>query len=654
MELAHAAPFSLGAFAFRPATREVTTPTGTESLEPRVMQVLVALHDAAGAVLTRDELIERCWDGVVVGDDAINRAIGKLRRLSETDGRASFRVENVPRVGFRLVSEAAAGAGAPTPASVSRARRFAPYLGAALVLILVAALIAALSQRPVRSLRDQPAPLVAVLPFDSISPAADDRVLADAITVTLGDLLSRSGLRVISRSSSMEFRGDRKAQAGARLGAQYLIDGDILRQGDRLRLSVHLEDAARHVTIWSSNFEGPADDPSGIERRASAALGSAIAWPGAHMVLTQGSRFDPQAIALFLESSAADKRNDHALALETAHRLIALAPDMPLAQANFAIVTADGMAAIPPADRAKSLADARHAADLAVKLDPRVGEGYVAQSLVTTHGDWGRREALLRKAIDVDADNEVGYVFLHSLLLSLGRSREGMPVIEHARTLDPLAVVFASREATAFAILGDTQAADRLTDEIGQHWPDYKNLGALRFRNAVLANQPGRAQGLLDDPVVGPQLEAPSAIQPLHALVRAMNGRRAADIEAAARACSDPAGIGESASRYCVLILPGLGRLDDVFRLCDRLFPGLRGDSDARADALWLAAPDSEGFAYVLYAPMLAPMRADPRFAGLMERMGFADDWRRTGLWPDFCATEPGSVCGALRRAIRR
>lgn len=71
------------------------------------MQVLVALHQAGGAVVSRDELIARCWEGRVVGEDAINRAIGRLRRLSEADGGASFTVETIARVGYRLKAGAA-------------------------------------------------------------------------------------------------------------------------------------------------------------------------------------------------------------------------------------------------------------------------------------------------------------------------------------------------------------------------------------------------------------------------------------------------------------------------------------------------------------------------------------------------------------------
>uniref|UniRef100_UPI0025E5A95A winged helix-turn-helix domain-containing protein n=1 Tax=uncultured Phenylobacterium sp. TaxID=349273 RepID=UPI0025E5A95A len=103
MQLAHQAAFSLGALDVRPPTREVVFPHGREVLQPRVMQVLVALAWARGAVVSRDDLIASCWGGRVVGEDAITLVMMKLRRLAERS-EGAFAVETVPRVGYRLVT----------------------------------------------------------------------------------------------------------------------------------------------------------------------------------------------------------------------------------------------------------------------------------------------------------------------------------------------------------------------------------------------------------------------------------------------------------------------------------------------------------------------------------------------------------------------
>jgi DNA-binding winged helix-turn-helix (wHTH) protein/Tfp pilus assembly protein PilF len=103
IQLAHERPFRLGALEVRPPTREVIGPRGREVLEPRVMQVLVALARARGEVVGRDDLIASCWEGRVVGEDAISRVISRLRRLTEGIGRDGWTLETVTKVGYRLL-----------------------------------------------------------------------------------------------------------------------------------------------------------------------------------------------------------------------------------------------------------------------------------------------------------------------------------------------------------------------------------------------------------------------------------------------------------------------------------------------------------------------------------------------------------------------
>ena len=100
--LAHVGPFELGHLRVDPPRRQVQSADQSEILEPRVMQVLVALARANGAIVTRDELIESCWDGRIVGDDAVNRALSRLRRLATGIGQGSISVETISRVGYRL------------------------------------------------------------------------------------------------------------------------------------------------------------------------------------------------------------------------------------------------------------------------------------------------------------------------------------------------------------------------------------------------------------------------------------------------------------------------------------------------------------------------------------------------------------------------
>lgn len=103
--LAQRADFPLGLGKVHPSLRTVDGPAGSVTTEPRVMQVLVVLADAAGAVVSRDELIRLCWDGRVVSDDSVNRAVAEARRVARDTG-AAFTIETIARIGYRLVSSA--------------------------------------------------------------------------------------------------------------------------------------------------------------------------------------------------------------------------------------------------------------------------------------------------------------------------------------------------------------------------------------------------------------------------------------------------------------------------------------------------------------------------------------------------------------------
>jgi DNA-binding winged helix-turn-helix (wHTH) protein/Flp pilus assembly protein TadD len=101
--LASRSDFWLGDTLIAPASREVKGPGGAATIEPRVMQVLLTLSDAAGGVITREDLLRICWNNQIVGEDALNRAVAEVRRVARTLAADGFAVETIPRTGYRLI-----------------------------------------------------------------------------------------------------------------------------------------------------------------------------------------------------------------------------------------------------------------------------------------------------------------------------------------------------------------------------------------------------------------------------------------------------------------------------------------------------------------------------------------------------------------------
>ena len=214
VDLAREPMFRLAGVDVRPATREVVGRRGQrEVLEPRVMQVLVALARRRGEVVSRDELIHACWRGRVVGDDAVNRCVAALRRVGEMFG--GLAIETIARVGYRLDET---GAGGETPAG-----------------------------EPSRT-------LVAVLPFEALSDEAGIGHLCDGISEEILQALARrTALRVVGRAASFQFRGARKVvrQVADELAATHVLDGSVRRSGLRVRVSAYLIECEGQTTLWS-------------------------------------------------------------------------------------------------------------------------------------------------------------------------------------------------------------------------------------------------------------------------------------------------------------------------------------------------------------------------------------------------------------------
>ena len=233
VDLARAPTFQLGKLEIRPATREVVGAGQRQVLEPRVMQVLVAFFAAQGEVVTRSDLTERCWDGRIVGEDAINRIISRIHRLAELDGGNSFQLETLRGVDYRMTIAPQAGDDETTasPPVVGRRRWVWAAAAIAVAVLVVGGGLLIARQRPPAALPDStPAEslTLAVLPFDDLTGAPARSSLAEGLSRDLRNRLSRlRGLRVLAETSSFAAAsgGAAPVALGRRLNADFLLDG---------------------------------------------------------------------------------------------------------------------------------------------------------------------------------------------------------------------------------------------------------------------------------------------------------------------------------------------------------------------------------------------------------------------------------------------
>jgi DNA-binding winged helix-turn-helix (wHTH) protein len=250
IDLARAPDFELGSLRVRPLRCEVVLPDGVvRELEPRIMQVLVALASAAPEVVSRDRLIELCWDGRIVSDDAINRCILALRHLARELDPPPFSIKTFPRIGYSLVEQASSGREEAPPAPAvptSFNRRHA--LGGLVLSSLLAAGAAAYWQAREESQR-------------SANPAA-------AFWYGKGIDAREQGLVELYPQVQANFREAVQAdpsfaEVWAALALAYLLSTFIERGNEQVAFAERTKSAARRALQL---------DPGSLEARAALAL----------------------------------------------------------------------------------------------------------------------------------------------------------------------------------------------------------------------------------------------------------------------------------------------------------------------------------------------------------------------------------------------
>ncbi|HEX3943513.1 MAG TPA: winged helix-turn-helix domain-containing protein [Rhizomicrobium sp.] len=646
ISLAEEKEFRLGTLFVRPSTREIVFNGRSEIVEPRVMQALVVLAQADGAVVSRDRLIERCWGGRIVGDDAINNCVAKIRALAALTTEPAFEVETVPRVGYRLITaqpddNTAQPIFARTPVESagsstvdgSPSRRTSDLrkitLLAALALVVVAAAVALWSTGWIGSRHNsQLLPLpsqttVAVLPFTPLYPDRNASVYADEISSDVADTLGQTDLNVISPALSFQFRGDAKARAARALHADILVNGDIRRESNSFDVAIRIEDVASGLVLLSKNITAPAAQATDLPNRVATFIAGALGWDVSIRALNSGKRWDPRIRTGVLRALfQCPHRQDPFCSYEIGRKLVAAAPGNAIAQTILAIETTNILDSLPQWERKTVAAKARAAAWTAIRLDPHFGEPYIALSELSP--DRAAKESYLRRGLSADPDSWSVSGYLSALLYSSGRVDEGLMVIQKVSAQYKFEDSSSTNQIWPLLALGRTRRAVEIGQRARRLWPDTWLFVLMLFDAAAFGGDTASAEAMLHDPATGPILLSRGDPPTIAHLVQALRSRRARDANVFSHDCATDSRE-FFRNHFCLVGLTMLGRVDEAFRL-----------------------PPEESTEHVLFWPQTAPMRADPRFFGLAKKLGLLAYWKAVHAQPDFCATEHAPVCQAL------
>ena len=486
--------YEFGAFRIDPAKRLLWREGEVVALTPKCLDILLALIGSEGQVISKDALMKQVWPDSFVEDGNLTYNISVLRKaLGETANQHHY-IVTVPGRGYQFVatvtevwpdnleapvatlpefSEAVESqerapelqqtTAVPQPTTVLNrvgtndaqstndhsARRLAsehkpasfPWqkvMVLAVALTIVALVSAVGYLRFGRSEAKQPIRKVAVLPLANGSGDPEMDYLSEGISESLINSLSQlPGVKVIARSSSFKYKGkDADPQEVARvLDVEAILIGRVTQRGDNLSIQVELMDARDKSQVWGEKYNRRLADLVQVEADIVRQIGDKLRLhltKGEQQQLAKPGTTNPEAYELLLRGGFYARKGgteNRLKGIEFFNQAIALDPNY--AQAYAALANAyEGLGLRPEA-----LATAKKA----LELDENLAEAHVAMAnLSRGEWDWATAEAKYQHAIELNPNLMRARVEYADYLSYIGRFEQALEEIKRARELDPL------------------------------------------------------------------------------------------------------------------------------------------------------------------------------------------------------------------------
>lgn len=450
------------------------------AIQDKPLLLLLALVERPGQLVSREELRNRLWPADAFGafEDGLNTAVRKLRLALNDSAETPRFIETVPRRGYRFVGEVKVVEIHPTHSASLTTSRLDEVLndepnghpvknagptvavehrrrsGLAIVsrkwwLALAAVLVmgAVLAARmPMVRASDRNIRSIAVLPFANMSGDASQDYFADAMTEEMtSDLAKIGALRVISRTSAMHFKGSSRTapEIARELNVDGVIEGSVLRTGDRVRITAQLINARSDVHLWSDSYERELKDVLGLQSELAHTIAGEVR---AAISPEEEERLRPQAvkpeayesyllgraqIEKWTTSGASEALRyfEHAIELDDRYALAYVG----VAECYLSHPGVPGVGHAEAEDRAmKALTNA-------IQLRPDLGEAHVILGGVRMRRwDFAGAETEMRKGLAMSPGYGAGHHWFSHLLMYMGRHEESMAEAKKMLELDPL------------------------------------------------------------------------------------------------------------------------------------------------------------------------------------------------------------------------
>ncbi|MGA2326497.1 MAG: winged helix-turn-helix domain-containing protein [Bryobacteraceae bacterium] len=592
-------------------------------LPPQPFKILALLASRPAELVTREEIRSQVWgtDTFVDFEHSLNFAIKKIRDTLGDDAETPRYIETLPRRGYRFIAPVEVAGPVPVLAPNGGAPLQRRWIVAAVsgAVVAIAAVLVALN---VGSLRDRllaalhlegavnPPGIesIAVLPLENLSRDPEQEYFADGLTDALiTDLGQISTLRVISRTSVMQYKGAKKPlpEIARELNVDAAVEGTVLRSGSRVRITAQLLQARTDRHLWAETYERDFEDVIRLERQMAVAIAHEVTGrlsPAQETRLARSRTTNPRAYDAYLRGRYFfGQRTEEPVTAAVGYFEQALRedPHFALAYSGLADCYVAGWWS------KMNLPLAEKYAQKALALEPDLAEAHASLGIVYTYQfRFADGEKELRRALDLNHNYVMAHHWWSLHLACFGRLEESLAENERARQLDPFSLAVNDMRVCAL---------------VGLH--EYDRAVEQAETEAVIGPQSSSPHTWLAR-IYWIQGRVPDALaEERNAATLAHFPARLRDLDAVAAAFAR-SGVHAAQVKFAQLKEKGDKGAYSAFEIA--LQYGVVGDKGKVLEWLDQAFRD-KGLDWYLNAkssPELDCVRSDPRFHDLLRRMG--------------------------------
>jgi TolB-like protein/DNA-binding winged helix-turn-helix (wHTH) protein/Tfp pilus assembly protein PilF len=457
--------FDFGPYRLDRKARVLLRDEGIVPLTPKVVDTLIALVEHRGSVVSKDELLHSVWPDSFVEESNLSQNISVLRKaLALGSGQLTY-IETVSKRGYRFVAEVKSSPSIPDPSekdawvepvetqqtgltapSTARFRvRSAALIGTTVLLCAVASFWYYQHRRPgVPRIRS-----IAVLPLRNLSGDPEQDYFADGITELLTEELSKTlRVRVTSRTSAMRYRDTGKPLPviARELNVDAVLEGSVIRSGNRLRVTAQLIHAPSDRHLWAQTYDRDLVDVLTLQIEIARAVAHEIRAEGVIGNERRTAAVNSDAFEAYLRARYyLDRRTGEEInkAISWYQKAIEADPAYAPAYAGLADCY-NQLGTVMVGDRSpletRKLAMA--AASRALEIDPELAEAHAALAYSNLYNwNWDRAQDGFQRAVSLNPNYAPGHLWFAHYLAARGQFDRALQEVRLASDLDPLSPI---------------------------------------------------------------------------------------------------------------------------------------------------------------------------------------------------------------------